>query len=287
MLVDIFKEWHTYTPSSQNISKTADLYILNTGQCTTVKNCIQNHLVCPCPPPPRLDTKFIIRSKYSSNCTIMRLQKKKNCIGQGKKLSLHNNLACKLGRSINEKQTDVPYFFLAWKVLAEKGEGKDRKETARLQVQIFSSDNPPIPQSQQHALVLDRHAFLWLTPSLLNFSSSAASLLSKKFLTAACWVTISSSLHKNKQKNSSSHLNLSLRTSQQCFTLAMPRAASGECSLNKWIQLTIIPKISWENKFFSITTNWTMKPVRHSPLTPLPEIKSLLEKLVSDCQAES
>jgi len=81
------------------------------------------------PPPPRLETEFIMRNKYSYNCTIMRLWK--NCIGQGKELSLHNNLACKLGRSINEKQTDVPYFFLAWKVLAEKGEGKDRKETAR------------------------------------------------------------------------------------------------------------------------------------------------------------
>lgn len=121
---------------------------------------LQIHLVCPCPHPQ--DWKLNLSSEISTAVTVpLRDYKKKNGTGQGKELSLHNNLACKLGRSINEKQTDVPYFFLAWKVLAEKGEGKDRKETARPYVQIFCSDNPPVPQSQEHISVLDRHAFLW------------------------------------------------------------------------------------------------------------------------------
>lgn len=98
------------------------------GQYTIVENCIQIHLVSPCPHPQ--DWKVNLSSEMSTAVTVPWIDYRKTVLVKEKKLSLHNNLACKLGRSINEKQTDVPYFFLAWKVLAEKGEGKDRKETA-------------------------------------------------------------------------------------------------------------------------------------------------------------
>lgn len=45
------------------LSKNADTYILNKGQRTTVeKERIEIYFVCPHPPPPRLETEFIIRS---------------------------------------------------------------------------------------------------------------------------------------------------------------------------------------------------------------------------------